>query len=253
MKVITLPRLLALLITFAVTGSLQASLVTFKGNNMTVHRGHVDTSTGQSVEANETLQFQGRDDSINFTDLDAQGNTTVAALSGQVTVKLANGQSVTIDAGTGVVISSTGFASAPTSLSSLVKSNPALATNLVAAVTDVAKLAGSTPAALTQLALVVKVVATAVPEQATTIVRNAVSGLGSAGTVTGETLNQAVGAVVQATAQGSGATVAALTAAATTVPGVTVTPTTDTQVLNEILDPVTPVETPVINLPASPS
>jgi len=43
------------------------SLVTFQGNSLTVHRGQVDTSTGDSIDANETLTFPGRDDQGNFT------------------------------------------------------------------------------------------------------------------------------------------------------------------------------------------
>lgn len=43
------------------------SLVSFQGDSMTVHRGQVETSTGDVVDANETLTFPGRDDEGNFT------------------------------------------------------------------------------------------------------------------------------------------------------------------------------------------
>lgn len=235
MKITTFTRVFALSIGLAFVSSLNAETVQ---NGQQVTNGNTVTADKGSVATTST---------------NAKGDTTVASLSGKVTVKLADGKEITIDAGTGVVISATGFASQPASLAALVQSNPGFAASLVTAVADVAKTTASNSAALTQLALVVKVVAQAVPDQATTIVTNAVAALGTTGTVTGETLNQAVGAVIQATAQGSGATVASLTTAATTVPGVTVTPVTSAPVLNEVLAPVTPVETPVINIPASPS
>jgi LysM repeat protein len=43
------------------------SLVTFQGDSMTVHRGKVETATGDVVDANETLTFPGRDEEGNFT------------------------------------------------------------------------------------------------------------------------------------------------------------------------------------------
>lgn len=43
------------------TVGIRGSLVTFSHNSMTVHRGHVDTSTGQSVDANEVLDYRRND------------------------------------------------------------------------------------------------------------------------------------------------------------------------------------------------
>jgi len=45
------------------TVGIRGSMVTFSHNSMTVHRGHVDTSTGQSIDANESLSFPGRTES----------------------------------------------------------------------------------------------------------------------------------------------------------------------------------------------
>lgn len=62
-----LTAVLAVLL-FAISVPALASPVTSNTKNPTVHRGHVDTALGQSEDANETLDFSGRDENENFTD-----------------------------------------------------------------------------------------------------------------------------------------------------------------------------------------
>lgn len=59
--------MMAMLAGTMLAGQVAASIVTFQGNNMTVHRGHVDTSTEQDTDNNETLEFDNRDENGNFT------------------------------------------------------------------------------------------------------------------------------------------------------------------------------------------
>lgn len=64
--------MMAMLAGTMLAGQAAASMVTFKDNQMTVHRGHVDTSTGQDTDNNETLQFDNRDENGNFTNNERQ-------------------------------------------------------------------------------------------------------------------------------------------------------------------------------------
>ena len=140
------------------------------------------------------------------------GHTTVAALTGDITLKLNDGSTMTVNVGTGVVMSSSGLIIASdVSLASLVKNNPALVTDLNSAVKAVSAYAQSLPAgsanagqALTLLETMVKVASAANPSAAPSYVSTATSAIEKSPALAGQTNNAINAIVIAATTPGNG-------------------------------------------------
>ena len=140
------------------------------------------------------------------------GNTTVAALTGNITLTMQDGSTVTVDIGTGAIISPNGkVVEKGVTLALLVKNNPALVTDLNSAVKAVSAYAQSLPAgsanagqALTLLETMVKVASAANPSAAPSYVSTATSAIEKSPALAGQTNNAINAIVIAATTPGNG-------------------------------------------------
>jgi len=174
-------------------------------------------------------QFSGDENSVVVVNKTAQGQA-VAALSGKVTINYDDGRpSVVIDAGTGAILDAKGSpivdANGKTikTLAELIKDDKAaggqLSAALLASVKTIATATGSANAGsvsqlTTNLAAMIKVVSQADPEGAAGLVSAAVGALTASGS-SGESIQQAITAVVAAASVSDGVNQTTIMAAAT--------------------------------------